>query len=264
MTAEKDRDTWKGKAIELDTQLRAVASEGPAPTRDDPLADVIDAASYAQAEKQMWDWLEFAEKYPDGVDDYLVRTNADGSKVLRDYPRAEVIDMKMTAQKALAANGGLAQKAEILRKVDEHAKTARAELPELFSEEPNEVNQAASEILRELPVELRTVPKWPIYLMHVVKGEMQRQAKNNGAPRTVKGKPLSANAEAILNAPKITPAPGVAKTRAAVPQGNRDEVEAAKKAHIDSGFSSETLERLITAKRRAQEQPSGNKTRALV
>jgi hypothetical protein len=267
---ETERNQWQQTAEQLHGQLQQSATQqgAPPPTMEDPLADVMDGPGLLRARKQFWEMLEFAEKHPDGVDDYVLGTDAKGQEIRMDYSRDDIVKMKLTAMEVLAQ--GIGNKAAYLQQVDAHAQAAKDAVPELFDTEPNEANKIAGEILRKMPPQLRaTVAEWPLLLADAVAGRMQRLAKSNGAPHTDKGgKPLSKSAQAILGAPKTPVAPGMARSRAVergpASAGNRAvEIEKAKQAHIDSGFSSETLERLLAIKRQGAQQ-TGNRSPALV
>jgi hypothetical protein len=258
-----ERDEWKAKAEELYAQLQAVPAAAPQPTEEDPLADVVDPQGLQRAKKQFWDMLQFAEENPDGADSVPIGRDANGNQILMDYSRKDIVKMKMTAQKVL--NEGIPAKIKYLEQVSENVAAAKVDYPELLSEEANETNVLADQILRDFP-EIKRSPQWILMLGDYIAGRAARLAKANGAPapRTAGGKPLTKSQQAILTAPKFTPAPGVARTRAvdAAPQRARvvEELEKAKQAHIESGFSSETLERLIMMKRKANTRPTGDKT----
>lgn len=267
-TANKERDQWKGEALRLQGQLTQVAAAGPAPTQEDPLADVVDPQGLIAAEKQFEDMLQFAEENPDGADGVPIGTDAKGNEILMDYSRKDIVKMKMTAEKVLRK--GIPAKHEYLAKVGENIEIAKQVYPELLAQEANEVNTLADQILRTTP-EIRRDPEWILWLGDAIDGRRRRLAAKNGAPtRTAGGKPLSKSAEAILGAPKFPVAPGVSKTRGAPPSSGGparsvvDQIEKAKQAHIESGFSTETLEKLITLKRQANAKPTGGKTPALV
>jgi gas vesicle protein len=268
-----ERDQWRQTAEQLHGRLQQAAVQQGAPlaTPEDPLADVVDGQGLLKARQQFWEMLEFAEKHPDGVDDYLLGKNAKGEEIRMDYTRDDIAKMKLTSMQVLAE--GIGAKAQYLQEVDRHAHIAKELLPELFSEEPNEANQIAAQFLQKMPAEIRTkVKEWPLVLAYAVAGKMQLDQKSNGAAsgapaRTAGGKPLSKAAQAILGAPKVPVAPGMPRTRAVDAVGRQGprvvDVEKAKQAHIDSGFSSETLERLIAIKR-AGTQQTGSKSPALV
>ena len=263
-TAYTERDQWKAKAEELYGQLQNAPAAGPPPTEEDPLADVVDPQGLKRAKKQFWDMLEFAEENPDGADGVPIGKDANGNEILMDYSKRDIVKMKMTAQKVL--NEGIPAKIEYLNQVSANIETAKTEYPELLSEEANEINVLGDQVLRNFP-ELKRSPEWILMLGDYITGRRARLAKANGAPtpaRTANGKPLTRSQQAILTAPKFTPAPGVARTRAveAAPRAARvvEELEKAKTAHIESGFSSETLERLIMLKRKANARPTGEKT----
>jgi hypothetical protein len=267
-TIAAERDQWKQTAQQLKGRLDQTAIQQIAPpaTPEDPLADVMDGPGLLKARQQFWEMLQFAEEHPDGVDDYLLGTDAKGQEIRMDYDRKDIVKMKMTALEVLGQ--GIAQKAAFLQEVDRYAAEAKEAMPELFSEEPNEANQIAQQFLRALPPQIRSqFAKWPVYLADLVRGEMERQAKGKGQGRAA-DKNFSATARAIQGAPKFKVAPSMPRTRAVEAAsrtgGSRDvEIQKAKQAHIDSGFSSETLERLIAIKRMGT-QRTGSRTPALV
>jgi hypothetical protein len=265
--ANKERDEWKGKAEQLSAQLQAIPAAGPPATMQDPLADVVDSAGLARAKKQFKEMLRFAEENPDGADDVLIGTDEKGREVRMDYSRKDIVEMKLTAQEVLQE--GIPARRSYLNQVGGHIETAKEIYPDLLAQEANEVNTMADEILRAVP-EIKRSPEWILWLGDAVAGRRARLAKANGAPtRSPSGKPLTKSQAALVNAPKVPIAPSVAKSRAVgsgVAPATRvvEELEKAKKAHIESGFSSETLERLITLKRQAQTRPTGGKTPALV
>jgi hypothetical protein len=228
---------------------------------------VVDPQGLIAAKKQFWDMLQFAEENPDGADSVPIGTDAKGQEVLMDYSRKDIVKMKLTAQKAL--NEGIPARKAYLDEVAGHIATAREAYPELLAEEANEVNVTADQLLRSVP-EIKRSPEWILWLGDAIDGRRRRLAGKNGAPtRTANGKPLSKSAEAIIKAPKFPVAPGVSKTRGAPAAAGHarsvvDQIEKAKQAHIESGFSSETLEKLITLKRQLTAKPTGGKTPALV
>lgn len=261
-TANTERDEWKGRAEALYADLQKGAAAGPPSTEEDPLAHVVDPQGLKEAKKQFWDMLQFAEENPDGADAVPIGKDANGNDLLMDYSRKDIVKMKMTAQKVL--NEGIPARVEYLQKVDENMAIAKTEYPELVSPEANEINVIGDQVLRNFP-EIKRSPDWILMVGDYIEGRRARLAKRNGAPtQTPNGKPLTKSQQAILGAPKFTPAPGVARTRAvdAVPNRARvvDELEKAKQAHIESGFSSETLERLILMKRKLNARPTGDKT----
>lgn len=268
-TATKERDQWKGEAQRLSGELQRVAGAGLAPTNEDPLADVVDPQGLIAAKKQFWDMLEFAEENPDGADGVPIGQDAKGNEILMDYSRKDIVKMKLTAQRVL--NEGIPAKEQYLVQVAENIKVAEQAYPELLAQEANEINVMADGILRNFP-ELKRDPEWILWLGDAIDGRRRRLAAKNGqpTPRTAGGKPLSKSAEAILGAPKFPVAPGVSKTRGAPPSSAGparsvvDQLEKAKQAHIESGFSSETLEKLIRLKRQANAKATGGKTPALV
>jgi hypothetical protein len=267
---EAERNQWQQTAAQLHAQLQQAAVQQTAPpaTPEDPLADVVDGPGLLKARQQFWEMLEFAKKHPDGVDDYLLGTDAKGQEIRMDYSRDDIVKMEMTALEVLGQ--GIASKAAFLQEVDRYAHQAKETMPELFANEPNEANQIAQEILRVAPPQIRSqFARWPLYLVDIVKGEMARRANggNNGARAAGPAAAgLSKAAKAVLGAPKTPVAPGTPRTRAvergpASAGGRAVDIEKAKQAHIDSGFSSETLERLIAMKRSPQ---TGSRTPALV
>ena len=262
-----EREHWQRVAQELHQQLQQNAGRaaGPAPTQQDPLANVLNPQELARAEAQYEEILEFAETHPEGAEQVLAGKDANGNEIRKDYTPEEIIQMKLTAEKVLRK--AVPAKREYLGQAAAWTQQAFQDHPELFERGSN-MNQEAELMLEQLP-EVRRFPDFLMWIGDAIRGRNARleqtEAKKNGQRKGAEGKPLSPAAQAILNQPKLRPAPGVVK-RGSSPESERgtrgksdvDQKEA-KEEFAKRGYSDEALEDFVGASMDAQRGRRGGK-----
>jgi len=268
--ARKKRDA-KARVTELEGQLAAARGEtgqqqqppaAPAPTPEDPLADVVDGPSYLRAEAAAREALLFAVTHRDGATDVPVR-NAKGEITNYDFMPEQVAEMEAKALDALLV--GLPKKHALLTQASQYMQEAQKSYPEMFKEGTEE-NQKAAEYLSAFP-EIRRDPKFLLRIGDAVYGERTREAKGK-KPTGKDGKPLSDKAAAILNQPRVPLAPGVPngrspERRATGPAGNGVDAKEAREEFAARGFSQEALGDFVTKLRIAQGAGTGQQKKTL-
>lgn len=262
--AEKRRK-WKATAEQLQGELNQARGGQPqpvtvAPSVADPLANVLDMATLAQVQADWQEILDFTEDNPDGAYDVLTGKDAQGNEKRRDYSADDIKEMRRKARPILRAVPAREKYLQTLAVETQHA---RKSYPEMFTE-GSEFNKEASELLNAFP-EMRRVPDFLSWLGDAVAGRKMRLAK---AGKTPSGKPLSATAQAILQAPKVTPAPGTIKARSheAGPRSRSSGVDQkqARETFEKRNFSPEGLDDFVSDLRKGQQSGKGPKQRALV
>lgn len=259
----KERDEWKAAAETLHAQLQQATSRQLPPTTT--LSEVVDRQSLNAAETHWKEIRRFARTNPDGAEDVLIGKEADGTEIRKDYSREAIIKMGLDADEALEA---LPAKRAFVAEAEAQTEVAKKVYPELFRD--TEAGRQAAGIVQRAPWILQETD-WALDIGDYLAGRKMRLAKQgkNG------GKVLSAGAQAILGAPKVTPAPGVIKSRSASGGpgagpargggGERVDDRKADEQFYAAGGTSEALEEKIKRKLEAsQGGRAGGKQAALV
>jgi hypothetical protein len=251
----RERDAWQQKATQLEQQLAQVTSQ---PTQDDPLRHVMNITQVEQIEQLAQQMIDIAEDNPDGVQDFRMGYDQQGNEIRRDFTAEEVKAARDKARAELRAAPARKRYLEQFWGANGQpgfVQQAAALYPEMFRD-GSEENQAAAEVIRHFP----NVLSRPDYLVWVgdliagTKQRMARQAKASSQRTGPDGKPLHPSAQAIISAPRIRPAPGVARRAAPAPfagggaGGSGGEIQQARENVIDSGGSDDTLEEYVRTK----------------
>lgn len=236
------------RARTAEARLQAGPPRQIAPTFSDPLPEVMNPEQLANAEDTWEEALDWAEEHEEGAE-AGVDKGPQGEELTKNYTPEEVRKVKQTAKRILRR--AVPQKREWIQQAAGFAQQAMASYPELFKDTPE--SAAAAAILTDVP-ELKRRPDFLLLLGQGVtgrkpKGQQPAGAQTNGA----NGKPLSKAAQTILNAPKLSPAPGATRTRSPAEAGRASEnrVERTKTARTDllkSQLTDKDLEAFIRDK----------------
>jgi hypothetical protein len=256
-----ERDQWKAEAERLNAQLQQATSLQLRPTK--ALTEVVDRQSLAAAENHWKEIRRFARTNPDGASDVLVGKDAEGNEIREDFSRERIIQMGLDADEAIEA---LPDRRAFVAEAEAQIAQAKAVYPDLWK--ATEAGQQAAAIVQRAPWVLQE-PDWPFVIGDYLAGRKMRLAKQG---KTGGGKALSPGAQAILGAPKMTPAPGVIKSRSASGGpgargggGERVDTKRADEEFYAKGMTSEALEDKIRRKLEAsQGGRTGGKQAALV
>ena len=222
--AEAEAARLKGELEALNQQL-AQASR-PAPTPNDPLADVYDEASLRRAEAQFEEVIELAEKNPDGAYDVVVGKNPDGSEKKRDFTRDELIQLKIVAQRGLRRDipqrqAFLAQRAQMDAKAVEV-------YPEL-QDKNSDLNKFIQSVEQADPVLVSRIgPEFRIWAANAFVGRDLLVKRLNG--KSTNG---SESVRKIVTAPKKV-APSIPKQRGDQSVSGEREIAEAYKAYQEN------------------------------
>jgi hypothetical protein len=250
----EERDHWKAEAEKLAAQLQQqVQSPVFAPGVVNPVAHILDGDRLTELETLHAEALEFAEENPDGVYDYLLGTNPDGSERRADFPVEKIREIKRKARLVLR---NAPKQFEHIKKVQIAEAEAKKVYPEIFDLN-TQAGRQASAVLQNNPWLLQH-PDYTLAIGDYLDGLNRRLGKQGKTGSA--GKTLSASQQAILGASKVTPAPGVIKSRSASagPQpagGNGSERVDQKQAReelVSQGFTAEAMEDYIAKLRLAQ------------
>jgi hypothetical protein len=263
----EERDQWKETAEKLHAQLQQATTQQLQPTK--VLSEVVDKQSLAAAEAHWKEIRRFARTNPDGAEDVFIGKDAAGNEIRRDYTRDEIIKMGLDADEAIEA---LPQKRTWVAESEAQTEVAKKVYPDLFKD--TEAGREAAAIVQMRPWILQ-VEDYALVIGDYQAGRKMRLAKQGKAGPARAG--LSPGAQAILGAPKVTPAPGVIKSRsasggpaAAGPGGRgpalRDvDSKKANEEFYAKGMTNEALEEKIARKLEAsQAGRQGGKQAALV
>ena len=255
--AEKKRK-WKSTAEGLQQQLTQQSQAPQQPVfveGQDPLQNVLDLGTLARIERDWQEIMDFAEDNPDGA--YEVSTWENGKPIKKDYTAADILEMKRKARPILRA---VPQRKQYLGALANNAAEAQQAFPEMFKD-GSELNIEASQIIGAFP-ELRRSPEWMLWLGDAIAGRKARLAKDG---KTQGGKPLSASAQAILQAPKVKPAPGAIKARSHGTRESNGDVDAnqAREEFAARGYSDEAMTDYVTKLRLAQNRGIGPRQKTL-
>lgn len=135
-------------ARQLHAQLQDTSRVRPAPTQNDPLADVFTAQHLQTAIDENEELLEWAELNPDGAQDVVVGKDAEGKPITRNYSAQDIAKIKATTGRILRQ--AVPAKAGWLAERQQHEQYARATLPEMFQEGTPE-NIAYQQVLQNVP-----------------------------------------------------------------------------------------------------------------
>jgi len=256
----QERDQWKAEAERLNAQLQQAASVQLQPTK--ALTEVVDRQSLAAAEAHWKEIRRFARTNPDGADDVFLGKDAQGNEMRRDYSREEIIQMNLDADEAIEA---LPAKRAWVAEAEAQTEAAKQSYPDLFRD--TDAGREAAAIVQQRPWILQ-VPDYAFVIGDYLAGRKARLAKQGKSA----GKVLSPGAQAILGAPKVTPAPGVIKSRSASGGpgargggGERVDTKQADEEFYARGMTNEALEDKIRRKLAAsQGGREGGKRAALV
>jgi len=249
---ERTEDLRKEEARRRDAEAEVQRLQGlvsqssaPAPTVQNPMADIYDESGLQRLEGTYEKILEFAEKNRDGAENVIVGKDKDGNEIRKDFTPDEIADMRYKADKALRKDipqrrGYLVARAR--------ADAAAAEVYPEFKDPNSELTKEAVGILRAAP-ELETVlgPEVVVWIGHALAGRKAYMARNGNS----KGKTPAATstaADKIENASKTRLAPTATQSRAFVERRGADPTTAAKQleekgddesaqAYLDAVFS---------------------------
>jgi hypothetical protein len=213
--------------------------------------------------------LEFAERCladPEKAENVLLGKDEAGNEVRRSYSKEELVEMKVKSDRIL--RNAVPAKAQYLQQRAVLDQDARRIHPELYDEN-SEIHQEAVLIVSQCP-EIMRFPDFPIWIGDAIKGRNARLAEEaaakNGADGKVgaDGKPLSAATKALLNAPKLKPAPGIPKNRSVtgserLGSGRDVDVEEARKELSKHRGSDDAMEKFIAAKLGAKRNRTGGR-----
>jgi hypothetical protein len=262
--AEKRRK-WKATAEQLQTQLQETKGKAPVATvvtPEDPLANIMDLQTLVQKQRVWQEILDFAEDNPDGAYDVLTGKDAQGNDVRQDYSADQLKQMKQEVRPKLRA---VPARAQYLVDLQRNVVEAQKAYPEMF-QDGSQLNLEANQLLNLFP-EARRVPDYMIAIGDMLAGQKMRLAKQGKPSANRAG--MSAEAQAILAAPKVTPAPGVIKSRSPESGASRQarsdvDQKQAREAFAQRNYSPEALEDFVGALRRGQQAGKGPKQRTLV
>ena len=255
----KERDELAATVQTLQAQLQQATTAQLQPTKT--LSEVVDRQSLAAAEAHWKEIRRFARTNPDGAYDVLIGKDANGNEQRKDYTREEIIQMGLDADEAFEA---LPARRAFIAESEANTEIAKKVYPDLFKD--TKAGREAAGAVQRAPWILQS-PEWALDIGDWWTGRSQRLAKQgkNG------GKTLSPGAQAILEAPKITRAPGVIKSRSAASGpvrgggGERVDEKRASEEFYAAGGTSEALEEKIKRKLEAsQGGRTGGKQAALV
>jgi hypothetical protein len=201
----KERDQWKATAETLHAQLQEATAVRLPPNK--ALSHVVDKQSLDTAEAHWTALHEFALRYPNGGYDIVIGTNPDGSEQRRDFTPEEIADIAVDSDRALRL---LPQKRAFIAESEAQTKEAKKVYPDLFRD--TQAGREAAGIVQRNPWILQE-PDWAFAVGDYLAGRKMRLAKQGKNGPAKAG--LSPGAQAILEAPKVTPAPGVIKSRSA-------------------------------------------------
>jgi hypothetical protein len=261
--AEKRRK-WKATAEQLQAQVQEAQGKAPVTTvvtPQDPLADILDLQTLAQKQRDWQEIMDFVEDNPDGAYDVVTGKDAQGNDVRRDYSADQIKEIKHEIRPKLRA---VPARAQYLVDLQKNVVEAHKAYPEMF-QEGSQLNLEANQLLNLFP-EARRVPDYLIAIGDMLAGQKMRLAKNG---QTAAKPGMSAAAQAILAAPKVTPAPGVIKSRSPESGASRQtrsdvDQKQAREAFAQRNYSPDALDDFVAALRRGQQAGKGPKQRTLV
>jgi hypothetical protein len=266
-TVERDQaftlaHKWKAEAEQLAAQLQQATGVHLRPNK--ALTEVVDRQSLAAAEDHWAQIRRFARTNPDGADDVFLGKDANGNDIRKDFSREEIIQMSLDADEAIEA---LPARRAFVAEAEAQIAQAKAVYPDLWK--ATEAGQQAAGIVQRAPWILQE-PDWAFVIGDYLAGRKARLAKQGKSGAATAG--LSPGAQAILGAPKVTPAPGVIKSRSASGGpgarsggGERVDTKQADEEFYAAGGTSEALEDKIRRKLAAsQGGRAGGKQAALV
>jgi hypothetical protein len=248
---ERTEDLRKAEARLRDTEAEVQRLQGmvaqssvPAPTTQNPMADIYDEPALQRLEGTYEKILEFAEKNRDGAENVIVGKDKDGNEIRKDFTPDEIAEMRYKADKALRKDipqrrGYLVARAQ--------ADAAAYEIYPEFKDPEATLTQEAISILRATP-QLETVlgPEVLLWIGHALKGRQQSMSRNGKA----NGKTPAATtaADKIEKASQTRLAPTATQSRAFIERKGADTKTAAKQleekgdtesaeAYLDAVFS---------------------------
>lgn len=128
------------EAAGLREQLQNATQVRLAPSKENPLSDVVTWKDLADTETAYENLLEWCDKNPDGVSDVAEidpatmkpKVDANGDQVTRDYSRAEIIEMRATSSRILRKD--IPMRAQYIEVRSKNDKAARELYPDMFKE----------------------------------------------------------------------------------------------------------------------------------
>jgi hypothetical protein len=248
---ERTEDLRKEEARRRDAEAEVQRLQGivaqssvPAPTAQNPMADIYDEPGLQRLEGTYEKILEFAEKNRDGAENVIVGKDKDGNEIRKDFTPDEIADMRYKADKALRKDipqrrGYLVARAQ--------ADAAAVEIYPEFKDPEAPLTKEAISILRAAP-QLETVlgPEVLLWIGHALKGRQQYMTRNG---KTNGQKPAATTAaDKIEKASQTRLAPTATQSRAFIERRGADMTSAQKqleekgddesaKAFLDGVFS---------------------------
>jgi hypothetical protein len=247
-TGERDALWQQNQQLSAAVQQLQAQAEIQRPTEKDPLADVMNFPALQQVKTLNENLEDFCDRNPDGADNVLTGYDPQGNEVRRDYSVEEIRDMKAFAKQQLRQ---VPVRAVYLEDLVQKNAIAQELYPEMYERGTQEA-QLAEVILQAIP-EIQRRSDFPLWLGAAIDGFKGQGSRVNSERQSANGKPLSPEAQAIFNQPKLRAAPGVAK-RVGPEIGSRGaerggaEVKRAREEFEQGGFSDEGLEKLVAAK----------------
>ena len=249
---------------QLQAQLRdAIAQRAnapaavPAATADDPFNDCLTEAQLNNAVKE-WEQIErigaLATTHPDGIENVLVGTDADGKEDRRDFTGDQLANMALESAQALRR---VNEKRKWIIDRDKEIAAAKTAYPDLFKQGTPEFQQGVQALFgdRRLTPFLLKVPNIMMTIGDAIAGRKLREEKAAAAAKGKgkDGQPLGEAARRIKQQPDVKKAPAATKTREVRTElrggtrgGNETGVDTkeAETRAIEAGLSEQSLEEL--------------------